>query len=386
MAVARTIPARRVRAFTIVEVVVVVAVIAVALAFIVPAFARITESATYASAVNRVSAALAQARAEAMRGERTGVVVLFDQETLRTTLVIVRDTRRVGGRNDDVGLANGVPIFAPLAGSAPIRLPEGVGVFGLLLDDPDQSLSSPARPQWWYTEEWGRRDTSTGRDDWFWIFPRNDARLFIDDERWPDLASQDALYAEGGDWHEAAPFSNTFMVLFDERGRLAEMPSAYVDFPLPTDLSSITVNQFPENPMGLKRVDVFDPGEWETEQTFGSQMVYTPSRETWVASVGMLAVVDMRRLADEAGIESPWLVRPDPGEVSRLDGDPTAPLVLSGSDRKAAFLDTQFRQDTASPSRTPRSFIHRISRWIDANAEVIAFNRSTGEALRRVSQ
>lgn len=79
--------------------------------------------------------------------------------------------------------------------------------------------------------------------------------------------------------------------------------------------------------------------------------------------MAQLAVVDMNRLAGETGVAAPWLLRA---------GESPAPwreyLDSGGEVVEGPGLD---------------ELVRRLSEWIDDNAEVIAFDRYTGSALRR---
>jgi type II secretory pathway pseudopilin PulG len=388
----RSIPIARRRAFTLVELIVVIAVIILSLVIIVPAFGRIVESANYSAAVNRVNAAITLARAEAMKGKQAAVVFFFDLETERTTLYIVERSRTAGALTSRPTRCNpNAFVFTPVRGIAPITLPVGMGVYGLALNN-TPSLAAMGEVcdqrtrelEWYYGEAGYDTRTSSGQLDApverFWIFPRNDARLFIDDVDWIE-AERDPLLPE---WLTASRYAETFMVRFDERGAIlpsvefgsgANLVDAFVDFPPQSDLGALAVNT---NKSGA----LFDPEEYDFQDTVTTR--YALSREAQVRSVDYLAVVDLKRLAEETGIEAPWLVRPASDEVGGAYDDITP---LSPNDRKAAFIDGEFAGETTDERRQfPRSLIHRISRWIDDNADVIAFNRSTGEALRRVAQ
>lgn len=377
----RSIPIDRRRAFTLVELLVVIAVIILSLVIIVPAFGRIVESANYSAAVNRVNAAITLARAEAMKGKQAGVVFYFDIETERTTLYIMERSRTAGALTSRITNCNpNAFVFTPVRGIAPITLPVGMGVYGLALTaEPRPSECDSRTPELeWYRGEAVRfAGSGSSALERFWIFPRNDARLFIDDTDWPEAESV-PLFPE---WLVASRFAETFMVRFDERGAIlpsvefgagTNLVDAFVDFPAQSDQGALTVNP---NESG----SLFDPEEYDFLDTVTTR--YALSREAQVRSVDYLAVVDLKRLAEETGIEAPWLVVPDAG-----DDQVSLPDLLSATDRKAAFVDSDFRTSTEAPTRFPRSLIHRVSRWIDDNADIISFNRSTGEALRRVSQ
>jgi prepilin-type N-terminal cleavage/methylation domain-containing protein len=384
MLFARSNPPGRHRAFTLVEVLVVISVIAISLVAIVPAFGRIIDSANYSAAVNRVTAALALARSEAMNGTQTAVAFLFDPQTERTTLLVVERVRNAGSltRDPEDACNQTAFVFTPVPGQAAIVLPKGFGVYGLALSA-SRPLPCENLELGWYRNEAVRRSSSNPDvTDRFWIFPRNDARIFIDNDLWPEIEDDPDL----SEWREASRFAETFFVRFDEKGAIlpsvelgtgANLLNAYLEFDAPSDLVDVTVNLF-ESPT------LFDPEEFEFEDNRAGGVKYAANREAQIRSVDLLAIVDLTRLADETGIASPWFVVPQ-SEIS-LDGTDSVPNLLTPTDPKRAFIDGDFASDTDMPTDSPESFIHRISRWIDANAEVISFNRSTGEAMRRGSQ
>lgn len=360
------------RAFTLVEMLVVISVIAVALVAIIPAFGRIIESASYASSVNRVTSTLSLARSIAMEsGRQTGVVFLYDIETERTTLLLVQ-------RSDDQGVIppadrrfGDIPasVFVP-ADAGPVLLPRGLGVYGLALTAADANPAAFDAMGRWYPNE-ARRDENSVIER-FWIFPRNDARVFINNNaRLESFAGDYASYP--------GSYAVTFFVRFSSSGAIVTASSnsatdpvnSFLEFPdLPRN-----PNAFPGDPgyLPLDQARVFDP-----HVIYDSGGVVELNPEVRLRSVDLVAVVDLTRLAEGSRVASPWFVRP---AANRLQpGD--EPGTLSPIDPKARFLDGVVNDDAAnSPSQ-----MRRISRWIDDNAEVIGFNRHTGAVLRRVAQ
>ncbi|MEM7806710.1 MAG: prepilin-type N-terminal cleavage/methylation domain-containing protein [Planctomycetota bacterium] len=78
-------------AFTLVELLVVLAVIGLALVIAVPAFTSITEGRKESASQNLISAALSRARAEAIKlGQPAGVMFFYDAATQRSRMVIVK--------------------------------------------------------------------------------------------------------------------------------------------------------------------------------------------------------------------------------------------------------------------------------------------------------
>lgn len=362
------------RAFTLVEMLIVFAVIAVATVLIIPAFGRITESANYSSAVNRVTSTLSLARALAMEsGRQTAVVFLFDTETERTTLLIVR-------RADDQGVIPPVnrsnpdipaSVFVP-ADAAPVVLPPGMGVYGLAINSADENSSSLDIMARWYPNEARRDDGSIAER--FWIFPRNDARLFINrTDSLEDFAGAYASYP--------GSFAVSFFVRFSADGSIVSAS---------TNSATDPTNSFLELPDQPR-----DPGAYPGQPEFqplDQPLVFDPhiifdqagavalNPEVRLRSADMLAIVDLTRLAEGTSVPTPWLVRPSPNVLDAGD----EPGLLNGNDPKARFLDRNLNDP--NPDAANFSQIRRISRWIDQNAEVIGFNRHTGAALRRASR
>ncbi|MBX3353091.1 MAG: prepilin-type N-terminal cleavage/methylation domain-containing protein [Phycisphaeraceae bacterium] len=372
------------RAFTLVEMLVVISVIAVALVAIIPAFGRIIESASYASSVNRVTSTLSLARSIAMEsGRQTGVVFLYDIETERTTLLLVQ-------RSDDQGVIppadrsfGDIPasVFVP-ADAGPVLLPRGLGVYGLALTAADANPAAFDAMGRWYPNE-ALRDNTDGSLERFWIFPRNDARVFINNNaRLESFAGDYASYP--------GSYAVTFFVRFSSSGAIVTASSnsatdpvnSFLEFPdLPRN-----PNAFPGDPgyLPLDQARVFDP-----HVIYDSGGVVELNPEVRLRSVDLVAVVDLARLAEGSRVASPWFVRPAPSRLQPGD----EPGTLSPIDPKARFLDADIDDfqllssgDGSPTRRTFASSTRRISRWIDDNAEVIGFNRHTGAVLRRVAQ
>lgn len=375
-------------AFTLVEMLVVVTVIAVALVALLPSFSRLIESNNYASAVNTVSATLARA---ANRGVEGGVVFLWDPRTERMTLI------QVELHNADAALRSGpggrVPAlaFRPVPGSQPATLPVGFGVYGLSMmhDDPlppSGGTPPPEDDDSWYPGEsvWEDDPNSTLRRMSLnpWLFPRNDVSFWsedfdpanVDDPNHPvrvGVLVPQNVQPGAGISYDPTPDNpwrhlKTFFVWFGADGSLrsaAAMPAGvrdcYVEhIDLPFD-----PNRRPVDPDYLIDLDDrFDP-EAYFGQT-GGWVVFNP--EVHMRPAELIAIVDMARLAEETGVRRPWNLR------ARSDFSPPTP-----SDKTSSEFQTN--QLIANPTMEVR----RVYDWIDRNGEIIGFNRYTGQALRR---
>lgn len=349
-----------VRAFTLVELLVVISIIAVTLTVILPLFARVVESNNYASAINTVSATLARV---STRGVEGGVLFLFDPVDEQYTLLPLEYV----GPNGSLGLDAGTPrkalIFKPAPGFAPVTLPKGTLVYGLSLLHDDSSLATaPTEEFAWYQNEAAFADTSGGRRYLSinpWLFPRNDIRFYVLNFDDADLASPDhPVNSVVQGVPDDNPFRQceSFFVWFGKDGTVksaSSMPvgvrDAYLEFPdLPYDPTLL-----PTDP-----VYVFDdPQLFDPEVYYdGANQWPVFSPELQMRPVEQLAIVDTSRLIEGTGVRQPWWLRAE-------DADWTVP------EDKESFENNEL--------------VDRVSRWIDANAEIISFNRNTGQIVRR---
>lgn len=373
------------RGFTIIELLVVISIILIAAVAILPAFGRLIESNNYASAVNAVTATLGAARTQAVRsGRRTGVVFLFDIKTEKTTLLIVEQHGSSSGSLSNQVAATNVnsitgayaEVFVPAEGLAAVELPKGMGVFGLSsamesgTAQTTQPLVTLPEPMWrWYAGDVLNSGNATVDDDvYLWLFPRNDPRLFTTKENASNVGVDPWLTLRGittspaiGLNEAVAAVRNvtTFFIVFDSDGSVATSrrtgSAVYFD-------AYLELKDAPVDPTAPLTPPIDDEYSFDPESVLQVPTARrAPNPEVVLRSADQLAIVDLARVSDGVGIPRAWLVRP----------------ALSRAPQPQYLIDQRYFQDTTS--RT-------LSRWIDVNAELISFNRYSGNVIRRTSQ
>lgn len=364
-------PIRRALAFTLTELLVVIIIIIIGATLLLPAATRILESNSYASAINLVSTTLANARAQAIRtGVPTGVVFLFDTETQVCSMQVVEVRSQQGGVLTQFVAQDPrhsySQVFRPALGSAPVELPTGISVLGLSFstapDGGDGSLIDSDTAHWYAGEVY---TDDNGNEIIPWIFPRNDPMHFVfNTVQREQIWERDGVTANVA--RDAVRHANTFMIRFSETGAVITTsvgggiatPNAYLEYPDgPIDRTEDFDPDDPPKP--IDALDRFDP-----EGGLGED--FDPNPEVVLRSAHQLAIVDLKRLERETGIEAPWFVRPE-----RPGGLPT-PGPNGPTDN-----NWHARADNRDTSR--------ISLWVDFNAEIIGFNRYTGEVLRKAN-
>lgn len=372
--------ARTSRAFTLVELLVVVAIIILGTILLLPAFARIIESVSYSSAVNSVSATLANARAQAIRnGRHTGVVFLFDIEREVCTLQVVELSRQLGGsltRFSGGNADTSAFVYRPVVGVPVVELPPRFVVCGLALSVERRNARIDSNTAHWYAG-WLQRE-GTNQQQPLWLFPQNDPRLytsnnppsqrFVGVDPWLVLAGRapSGSNVSTQEARNAVRHAQSFMVQFSPGGSavltasggFASTPNAYLEFP--------------DEPIRRSQVGDTDARPYDFDTVFDPDNVtgvpandVVPNPEVVLRAVSQLAVVDLSRLSSDTGIARPWFVRP------QTTGAP-----------QPSWLNQLgvFQTDSANaPHR-------RVSDWIDENAEIIGFTRYTGQPLVRRRQ
>jgi len=389
------------RGFTLMEMLVTVAVIAVVLTIVMPSVARIIRSTNYAAAVNAVTATLGRARAAAMQsGRPTAVAFLFDIKARSYTMLVLElapgadsGTIEIGPpqRGDPdcasdlrpTGIGTGIAVYVPLRFSEPVELPASTAVFGLATLIPEIDIDGRDPPifdqnqdgevdavalagsrdrdlQRWYAGEIvGDGDGDEANNVVPWIFPHSDPRLYVDEgvDPWRVLSGEQRGI-QLDDARAVVRHAQSFAVAFRPDGTvsanfgmgLGSSPrEAYIEWP------EDPVDQSGDANRAYDHADRFDPACLHPTD----QDLTRPNPEVRLRTVAELAVVDLKALQAGAGISQPWLVRP----ASSLAPRP------SSSDPKSRFLD-----DT---------LVLRMSDWIDANAQILGFNRFTGDTVRR---
>lgn len=362
---------RRLLGFTLTELLVVIIIIIIGATLLLPAASRIIESNNYASSINLVSTTLANARAQAIRsGLPTGVVFLFDTETQICSMQVVEASSRQGGAltqfvTQDPRHAY-AQVFRPAAGSAPVELPIGVAVLGLSFStapgENNGSLIDRDTSHWYAGEVY---TDNNGNEIVPWLFPRNDPLHFV-----RNTISRDQIWDVDGisraDARDAVRHASSFMIRFSETGAVITTtvggglasPNAYLEFiELPLDRRESFDPNDPPKP--IDAIDRFDP-----EAGLGEN--FDPNPEILLRSAHQLAVVDLNRMSRELGVEAPWFVRPERPGALPMPG-PNNP------------------NDSNWYARADNDEASRISLWVDFNAELIAFNRYTGEVLRKAN-
>ncbi|TVQ32854.1 MAG: hypothetical protein EA376_04190 [Phycisphaeraceae bacterium] len=361
---------RRSVAFTLIELLGVIVIILVLVIITLPAVGRIIESANYAAAVNLVTATLGNARAVAMQqGEYTGVAFLYDVREERYTLQIIqRSNERATLTNRPTGDPRGANAvaFRPALNTTPIELPRGAGVYGLsfFIAPRDATIDAIAGNTYqWYAGE----IVNEGTNDQIipWIFPRNDARLFLRPpftDPWFDDNGE--LDTDRDEKTRAVRHADTFCIIFDREGSIvsslaigfgADLENAYIEYP-----------DRPAANDGDERVVFDDPARFDPEaQPFSGLEGAGANPEVKLRTVSQLAVVDLSRLISSTGVREPWLLR-------------------SGTSNANEFgrIYSEGGGDPANETRLDQ-LVTEVSDWIDANAQIIGFNRYTGAVIKR---
>jgi len=362
---------RRGFGFTLIELLVVIIIIIIGATLMLPATQRILESNRYAASINLVSATLANARAQAIRtGVPTGVVFLFDTQTQTASMQVVELQSQQGGALTQFVAQDPrhvyAQVFRPAIGSAPVELPAGIAVLGLSFSTApasgDGSLIDRNTAHWYAGEVY---TDNNGNEIVPWVFPRNDPLHFVRN----NFTREQIWEANGisrADARDAVRHASSFMIRFSETGAVVATsvggglatPNAYLEFPdLPLDRSEDYDPDDPPKPVDA--IDRFDPEAGITQS-------FDPNPEVLLRSAHQLAIVDLNRMTREIGIEAPWFVRPQRPSGLPMPG-PSGP------------------NDTNWYARASNDDTSRISLWVDFNAELIAFNRFTGEVLRKAN-
>jgi type II secretory pathway pseudopilin PulG len=370
------------RAFSLVELLVAMAVIIIVVAIIGPAIARIIESNNYTSAVNSVTGTLGNARALAMRtGRATAVIFLYDAETERTTLQVLQEapgatsaslTDASGGNVATYGGSTQAAAFSPALGVPPVALPGGIGVFGLRPEGySPQDILIDRITSGWYAGESEFTDPDSNRRITPWIFPRNDPSVFlstVDADGDPWRNAQDRIDIS----EDAVRAAQSFGVLFTDFGSIGawfeigggkQIQDAVLELPGQPRL----LEDGRDEPRAYDDPRLFDPEAEPSDPERGE-----PNPEVRFRTVSQLAVVNLRTLNETFGTSTPLLARLRPSTA--LVAPPAAATI------QVQVVDDD---DFLIPPPERDRLVGRISAWIDANAEIISFNRYSGAVIRR---
>jgi len=378
-------------AFTLVELLVVMAIIVIALGVMLPAFGRIIASQNFASAVNSVATTLGNARAQAIATQTpTGVAFLYDIETERFSLQLLDIESNQAFLTDNKTSCLEEPqcrAMRPMPFQTAVTLPARTGVFGLSFEHL-RGRNSKGQPrenckidnkfgsgtnQWYAGEVINGNSADKRRHIIPWIFPRNDPRLFtravdptdrntIGQDPWARLIQGKGTVTDD-QAKLALRHSNSFGVFFSVDGTVR--PTAFVGGRQYADVYI----EFPDEPRDIAKPDDppyddpirFDP---ETIPTSVRQIDRRPNREVLLRAADMLAVADLSALESGVGRRRAWL--------SRTETSKAPPGWMTATGAGADLIDDDLVRD--------------VSRWIDLNAEVISFNRYTGNVIRRAEQ
>jgi prepilin-type N-terminal cleavage/methylation domain-containing protein len=132
-----TLTRRRQAGFTLIEILVVVAIIVIMIAMAVPLFSTLTGSRSEESAENQIAAMLNTARTEAMALQvPTGVMFYVDPVTNRVNAVLVREVQ-TEAINSDLATKGGMEMFLDLLDREPVSLPPGIWM--QMMDDAEHT-------------------------------------------------------------------------------------------------------------------------------------------------------------------------------------------------------------------------------------------------------
>lgn len=164
------------RAFTIIELLVVISIFVLVLAIAVPSFSAILKSTERSQAGNQVSVALSSARSAAVGSEGMGdtaAVFFYDPSTGRTRIGVYTVAGTIKDHDLNAAPNNVVErdVFVPVPNFQPVQLPKGWMVRGFAPAgsvDVAGTGSTPRNFSGWYESNLTRvQDGTTGN----WVFP-----------------------------------------------------------------------------------------------------------------------------------------------------------------------------------------------------------------------
>jgi len=364
------------RAFTLVELLVVITLLVVVVLIGLPAFASMLQGSARTLAENQIRAGMSSARDAAIRSMNgDSAAVFFFEPGGRTTIVPCIEVGTIKDR-DPSGRAGTVErsVFAPISTSEPVQLPPGWMVRGYV---PANRLHSATNATGWYPSYPGQReyDTTSGS----WVFPETD---------FYDISA--ASDSRGG---SVETLRQTFMVRFQARtGQLvmSETAPAVVVSPRPS-----TANRVPadgavtrNNAETWKRVDRAAEGSavWSrrtiqrlandpTQQIVLRQLMGAESGDTILCgSVSLLSAYEENRLAASLGARG----------TNRVTGSMYQPH--AGGTNPPRVDNTLFDSTYSSNNfvdRTDRWMIGRLTdlngQFVSSDAILLSFDRFTAQ-------
>lgn len=362
------------RAFTLVELLVVITIIAIGALLLVPAFGRISASVSYTGAVNSVTATLGAARTLAVRENRhTAVVFLWDEETERVSLQIVVQQSGIGASLSEFPGGGSVAdnyafAYRPIQGQVPVVLPKGTAIYGLSLSVEPTAARIDSQTPGWYAGHVVPNES--GDDEPMWLFPRNDpswstqvrgsaardAQIGLDP--WKDLTRNDGTRRlSDAQFRRAVRASQTFCVQFAPDGTVVNSVSAG---------GTSTINAYLE--LSDAPLDLADRslGAYDNDLLFDPDAALNAgdpeeNREVFMRSATQIAIVEVARLRERFGLVKPWHVQSQSVTTPFNNWAP-----------RNDYINDELALD--------------LNRWIDQNAEILAFNRYSGGVLRREPQ
>lgn len=326
---------RGARAFSLVELLVVMGVMIALVATTLPAFKALQESNRASNGINGVTAALNTARALAVRESRdTAVMFMFDvTRQVMSMQMLYADT--VTHNEPDLGVAT---VFIPVEGQSLVELPKGAGVYGCGYGATRVGNAKQENEANWYTDLGVLYDSSSDEGD-PWLFPRSDP-LFL-------ANSMDDLR----EWHTR--YLDTFIVRFSPDGTVV------------TNAEQLKYSKGSTDPDGYVELD--SPGHFTSgDEQYGKWNPRIDNMngkdhivaECQLRPVPFLAVVDLYKLAAGTGIAAPW----------RVIGDSGGTLPPEREDSDNDGISDQIEVDN----------------WINQNADIVSFNRYTGSIMRDI--
>ncbi|MEX2218984.1 MAG: type II secretion system protein [Phycisphaerales bacterium] len=349
-------------AFTLIELLIVIAVFILLMAVAVPAFSSMMYSSEASMAENAVRAGLAAGRDAAVRagpGRDSCVVFLFEGKRMMILPCLragtVEDTPLSGG---PPGLTVTREVFAPVNGFEPVRLPGGWMVRGY-------ATPGMIDPEWYEDTYPSNAQRAVGN----WVFPEND---FYDDASGEQTEGQRQSFIvrfEGG----------TGMLKTDPTPVLVLFPSGSTYFRSggaagsPWNLPPYRADQEPDGARLVARVQGAPAaGRGALNLVQRQQLLGDRATDTVLCkAVGQLALSNERRLASAMDLVTPP-VRLDP-DTACLYQNTTEPMFVGtgnlDTNRLNEWIENRLR-DTNNALVESEARVFTIHRYLGSLQEV----------------